>query len=986
MEFKEISQDKIDQRVNGMIKNSNKIITLLLSAAMAFSMAVPAFADTDAAAAGSSQAQVIEDVQAGESSAETAQDATSEAQARTSASEKQTAQAGQQIEENTSSSSSKESADTSSVRSAAGSSKKTAGASIRSTAASETDDAAPDEDHSDDAAIDNSTTLSDGTYTIASDKFSFTGGTGKVKIQLSSITVKDGKAYADITFTSSSMKVMQTGGKTYQYKLKNGCSVFEDVPVDLNSKQQIWATTYAMSEPHTVGYKITVNITEPETDADTEAVDNSTDIPDGVYVPDSFTCTGGTGKVTITCPKITVKSGKATAQIVFSSTSYTKLKADGRVFTSTIDEKAGTSTFEIPVSIGKAYKIIGLTTAMSKEHWITYEITVNATKDSAVYKETAADDSSKNDTTDGSKKKKLKAGYSYKVKSNTDNRMFYLWPNLSVKGRGNQYSLLKISKKGKMTAEIILTGQGYDYVYMGTAKAASKTSKSNWSKASVRKGYYTYKIPVKGLDRKLTISAHSKKLNKWFQHTIIFYSSGAKKTSRTSLVPGVKNKNTSKKSKTYKKSGKQTKFKNDHKADKVSKYKDDSSKSTSSVDNSTTLKDGVYTPSSFSWSGGSGRLAYIRCSKLTVKNGKVYATIVFGSSSYDQLKANGSIYSKSGGGNSTFVIPVKLNSNNTIIGRTTAMSQPHWVKYTIYIGKAESKAKVRKEKAKAAAEKKKQKTRISSKAPEIDGLKYKKTIKVKHADLFKIFQYDHGVTLIQMDISKDNYLYTAYKKAAAASDEVEYDEEGKPIGKSAHEYTEALYKNKVVNYLVVPKDHDVPAGLEKDYIIIRRPVKRGYVASEEALSFMSRLDVLDKINALGFKEDEIKIKALKDAFKEKSVLFTGTYDDPDYAKLVLEKSKYAVLPSDIIPDEIDEDLSDSEKKEAVSEAEKKVKALEKEEAHFTELDMPVIIDRSDDEKGKLAKAEWIKVYGAVFGKQEKSVKLYNDYVKEAAEK
>jgi hypothetical protein len=970
-----------------MIKNSNKIITLLLSAAMAFSMAVPAFADTDAAAAGSSETQVVESVQAGESSAETAQDASSETQESAAASEKQTAQAGQQVKEDTSSSSSKKSAGTS-VRSTAGSSKTAAGASVRSATASETDADAvtPDEDHSDDAAIDNSTMLSDGTYTIASDKFSFTGGTGKVKIQLSSITVKDGKAYADITFTSSSMKVMQTGGRTYKYKLENGCSVFEDVPVDLNSKQQIWATTYAMSEPHTVGYKITVNITEPEADSDTEAVDNSTDIPDGVYVPDSFTYTGGTGKVTITCPKITVKSGKATAQIVFSSTSYTKLKADGRVFTSTIDTTAGTSTFEIPVSIGKAYRIIGLTTAMSKEHWVAYEITVNATKDSAVYKETAADDSSKNDTTDGSKKKKLKAGYTYKVKSNTDNRMFYLWPNLSVKGRGNQYSLLRISKKGKMTAEIILTGQGYDYVYMGTAKAAAKTSKSNWSKASVKKGYYTYKIPVRGLDRKLTISAHSKKLNKWFQHTIIFYSDGAKKTSRTSLVPGTKNKNTSKKSKTYKRSGKQTKFKNNHKADKVSKYKDDSSKSTSSVDNSTTLKDGVYTPSSFSWSGGSGRLAYIRCSKLTVKNGKVYATIVFGSSSYDQLKANGSIYSKSGGGNSTFVIPVKLNSNNTIIGRTTAMSQPHWVKYTIYIGKAESKAKVKKEKAKEAAEKKKQKTKISSKAPKIDGLKYKKTIRVKHAKLFKIFQYNHGVTLIQMDISKDNYLYTAYKKASAASDEVEYDEEGKPIGKSAHEYTEALYKNKVVNYLVVPKDYDVPAGLEKDYIIIRRPVKRGYVASEEALSFMDRLDVLDKINTLGFEEDEIKIKALKDAFKEKSVLFAGAYNDPDYARLVLKKSKYAVLPSDIIPDEIDEDLSGAEKKEAVSEAEKKVKALEKEEAHFTELDMPVIIDRSDDEKGKLAKAEWIKVYGAVFGEQEKSVKLYNDYIKEAAEK
>lgn len=96
------------------------------------------------------------------------------------------------------------------------------------------------------------------------------------------------------------------------------------------------------------------------------------------------------------------------------------------------------------------------------------------------------------------------------------------------------------------------------------------------------------------------------------------------------------------------------------------------------------LADGTYTPDQFSWSGGSGRLAYIACDKITVKKGKAYATIRFSSSSYDKVQAGGGIYANTGGAESTFTIPVTLNANNTISARTVAMSAPHWIDYTIY--------------------------------------------------------------------------------------------------------------------------------------------------------------------------------------------------------------------------------------------------------------------------------------------------------------
>lgn len=119
--------------------------------------------------------------------------------------------------------------------------------------------------------------------------------------------------------------------------------------------------------------------------------------------------------------------------------------------------------------------------------------------------------------------------------------------------------------------------------------------------------------------------------------------------------------------------------------DTESKYETDLSGATSTVNSSTTLPDGVYTPDRFTWSGGTGRVS-LSCNKVTVTNGQAYATIAFSSSSYTYVKANGrTYYGTISGGKSIFVIPVELNKNNQIIGMTTKMSAAHEITYTIYV-------------------------------------------------------------------------------------------------------------------------------------------------------------------------------------------------------------------------------------------------------------------------------------------------------------
>lgn len=407
------------------------------------------------------------------------------------------------------------------------------------------------------------------------------------------------------------------------------------------------------------------------------------------------------------------------------------------------------------------------------------------------------------------------------------------------------------------------------------------------------------------------------------------------------------------------------------------------------VDSSTTLKDGVYTPDSFSWSGGSGRLAYIRCNKIIVRNGQAYAEIEFASSNYDALRASGGTYTKEGGGNSVFTIPVNLNANNTIVGRTTAMSQEHWVEYTIYIGLAETAEEGEKaqEAKKEAAE---AKMEISEEAPTIIGLETAEDEEeaVQYSKYFKIFSYENGVKMLSIDVSEKTALKEEYtenaRKAAEASkseDDVQYDEEGKIIAKSKGEYIEEMYRNNVVNYLLVPEDYEVPAGLDKEYIIITVPCEKSFVASQEVLAMMEELGCTDLVSLLGIDEKEIKSDALKKAVEDEKIKLAGNIDKPDFTKVVKGKPNVALLPGDLLPEEIKKDSKDKEKLE--KEAKEKQEKLEKLESRFTALSVPVVIDRSAQEEDELAQAEWIKVYGVLFGCEEQANKIFDEKVEEA---
>ena len=507
------------------------------------------------------------------------------------------------------------------------------------------------------------------------------------------------------------------------------------------------------------------------------------------------------------------------------------------------------------------------------------------------------------------------------------------------------------SKNGKMTAKVTLSGTGYDYLYAGTSAKAAVDS-ANWVKFDEDKdnGKYTYIIPVDALDAEIPVAAHSIKNKKWYDRTLVFSSTGVKKPGSNGPANGnTGNNNTGNNTSQNTNFGTGITSGNtgtNQTPDKESKYEADLNGGTARVNSATTLADGVYTPDKFSWSGGTGKVS-ISCTKITVTGGQAYATIVFSSSSYGYVKANGNTYYPTAtGSTSTFVIPVELNKNNTIIGMTTKMSTAHEISYSIFIYLS---AAAKADGTTVSGETNLSADTLDEKAPEIMGLSYQSETKVEHAEYFKIYHYDQGITLLEIDQRKDEDT-----KETKTKDTKEDTDSGLT---PAQEEKLALYKAKIVRYLIVPEDAEIPAGLDKEMIVIQKPKKSAYVGSEEVLEILDKLNATDQITSVGVKQKNCKVEGIAKAMKAKKIIYAGTYKKPENKKLMKSKCDLAILSNKILPDE------KNEKKMSVEDQQKRYEELAEK---FVLLDVPMIVDRSADEEKNDAKVEWSKVYEAIF--------------------
>lgn len=741
----------------------------------------------------------------------------------------------------------------------------------------------------------------------------------------------------DMTWTSSDPEVVTVAKSGTQAEVTAVKAGTAEVTVSINNAEgtELKATC-----------KVTVTASETE---------NKT-LTDGNYQVDVDT---GNKMFKVTNCILTSEKGKMYAVITLSGTGYDYLymgsaadaaEAAAKDYISYVADEAGKYTYKVPVeSLDKGIAVAAH--SIKKDKW--YDRTLIFSSASA---------------------KRIIADGTYQVNAEAGGKMFRVT------------DCVMTVKNGQMTAAVTLSGQGYNRIYLGDVNNASDDEKNWILPDSLLAEQYTFQIPVEKLDEVMTIAVHTTKSNKWDTRTLTFHSEGMTKIadrnngnasngnngSNGSLTPGGNNNNPGNGSNGNNQGNAENNngnsgttgnnTTNNGKPDQESKYESDLNKSTARVNSTTGLKDGVYTPDSFSWSGGTGKVS-ITCSKVTVTGGQAYATITFSSPHYQYVKANGNVYYPSAktGSSTSFVIPVELNKNNSVVGMTTAMSTAHEIKYTIFVyiaeaAKANASARANgkevtvigangSDSSKTATANKK----MDEVAPEIIGLEYQSETKAEYAKYFKIYHYDQGITLLEIDMNKKTGRKAAGKKWKEAS-------EISGLNPAEQEQA-ALYLNKVIKYLIVPENVEIPAGLDKEVIVVRQPADHVYAGSNKTISLMEELGQLDKVTTVGVKKNKCKNETIKEKMAEKEVIYAGTSGKLNYKKLVKNKCNLALLSSSVLP----------EKRSSKKAAKKKMTAYRKMTEKMTLLQIPVIVDRAKDEKGKDAQKEWEKVYKVILG-------------------
>ena len=263
---------------------------------------------------------------------------------------------------------------------------------------------------------------------------------------------------------------------------------------------------------------------------------------------------------------------------------------------------------------------------------------------------------------------------------------------------------------------------------------------------------------------------------------------------------------------------------------------------TSNVGNSNEIPPEVY----ITLEGGSGKAHIDSPVKITQKDGKIYATLVWNSENYDYVKVDGIRYeNENPGGMSTFTVPVNsFEEPLDIIGDTTAMSVPHEIEYRIIWNASEDGTQEN-----SGKDDKGFGVRSGDDPPVLNGDAPDNKMELHYATGFDIYYY------------KDLKLIRIYG---------------------------------VGDHLIIPGDEAVPADIPDDVTIIRSPVTKTYLVSSSVMDILRCIDALDHIKLSALTAEDWYIDEAKARMKEGKIIYAGKYRAPDYELILSEGCDLAI--------------------------------------------------------------------------------------------
>ena len=350
--------------------------------------------------------------------------------------------------------------------------------------------------------------------------------------------------------------------------------------------------------------------------------------------------------------------------------------------------------------------------------------------------------------------------------------------------------------------------------------------------------------------------------------------------------------------------------------------------------------------------GGSGKAFVETPCPVYEKEGTLCALITWSSDHYDYMIVNEKkLLPVNTEGNAQFMVP--LGSLEEIAGEaagaesggaemlpnalsgtsleidvqadTTAMSTPHLIDYTLsfVFYKTQEEAEGAGTGVDEAGEAEKASQTLSGeKAPDFDGLTFLSKDENVYAECFAIYRYEGGYAVLSVDDGR-RYLIV-------------------PEGGAIPEGTDGQGGGAVL------KDED-----GQELIVLQQPLDRIYLAASAAMCQFDEIGAVRNVILSGLERDDWYIESAREAMDQGTLSYGGKYSEPDYERIVEAGVNLAIESTMILHTP---------------------KVQEKLEL----LGIPVLIDRSSYEHEPLGRAEWVRVYGLLTGREKEAAQAFDE--------
>ena len=153
-------------------------------------------------------------------------------------------------------------------------------------------------------------------------------------------------------------------------------------------------------------------------------------------------------------------------------------------------------------------------------------------------------------------------------------------------------------------------------------------------------------------------------------------------------------------------------------------------------------------------------------------------------------------------------------------------------------------------------------------------------------------------------------------------------------------------------FLLVAENAGTPANVPDSVTVLRRPLSHIYLVASAAMDYFDHLDAVDRISLSGLKAGDWYIESAKAAMEAGAMRYAGKYSAPDY-EAILESGCDLAIENTMIyhTPEVIEQLQTT--------------------------GVPVLVERSSYESSPLGRIEWLKLYGALVGKEDLACSQYD---------